>query len=79
MSLAQIMNDTLDLVIKSETLQKLKSQIILRMVQQTTECGWFIRDYLKIKEFCSAVLLLWLSRLYIYREENAQECDKYSQ
>ena len=52
-SLAEIMNDTFDLVEKADKLRReSKSKIVMRMVQQTTECAWFIRDYRKIEEFC---------------------------
>ena len=52
-SLADIMNDTFDLVEKADKLRReSKSKIVMRIVQQTTECAWFIRDYRKIEEFC---------------------------
>jgi len=52
-SLARTMNDTFDIVEKADQLRRdSKSKIIVRMVQQTTECAWFIRDYIKIEEFC---------------------------
>src|SRR5271156_2931304 len=48
-----MMIDTFDIVEKADKLRReSKSIIIMRMVQQTTECAWFIRDYMKIKEFC---------------------------
>ena len=48
------MNDTFDIVEKAGQLRRTsKSEIIVRMVQQTTECAWFIRDYMKIGEFCT--------------------------
>ena len=48
------MNDTFDIVQKADQLRrKSKSKIIVRMVQQTTECAWFIRDYTKIEAFCT--------------------------
>ena len=47
------MNDTFDIVEKADQFRrKSKSKIIVRMVQQTAECAWFIRDYMKIEEFC---------------------------
>src|SRR5271168_228670 len=47
------MIDTFDIVEKADKLRReSKSKIIMRMVQQTTECAWFIRDYMKLKEFC---------------------------
>src|SRR5271156_6775529 len=47
------MNDTFDIVEKTDQLRrKSQSKIVVRMVQQTTECAWFIRDYRKIEEFC---------------------------
>ena len=56
------MNDTFDIVEKADQLRrKSKSKIIVRMVQQTTECAWFIRDYMKIGEFC---MLRWLHCLF---------------
>ena len=48
------MNDTFDIVEKADQLRrKSKSKIIVRIVQQTTECAWFLRDYTKIEEFCT--------------------------
>ena len=56
------MNDTFDIVEKADQLRrKSKSKIIVRMVQQTTECAWFIRDYMKIEEFC---MLWWFHCLF---------------
>ena len=47
------MNDTFDIVEKADQLRReSKRKIIVRMVQQTTECAWFICDYMKIEEFC---------------------------
>jgi hypothetical protein len=41
-----------DLVIKSdEQKQTAKSRIILRLVQQTTECASFLREYSVLKTF----------------------------
>ena len=52
--LVQIMNDTFNIVEMADKLRReSNSNIIMRMVQQTTECAWFIRDYVKIGEFCA--------------------------
>ena len=58
------MNDTFDIVEKADQLRRnSKSKIIVRMVQQTTECAWFLRDYMKIEEFCMmrtiSLFILW--------------------
>ena len=39
------------------------------MVQQTTECAWFIRDYMKLKEFCEPHKIISLFSLYIDNHE----------
>lgn len=53
MSLAEIMKDTFDIVERADNFRReSKSKIIMRLIQQTTECAWFIRDYMKIEEFC---------------------------
>jgi hypothetical protein len=51
--LVDIMNDTLGFVHETESLKKIEShkRIILNIIQQTTECGYFIRDYSKTKNF----------------------------
>src|SRR5271154_631835 len=47
------MIDTFDIVEKADQLRReSNSKIVMRMVQQTTECAWFIRDYMMIEEFC---------------------------
>jgi hypothetical protein len=77
MSLAGIMNDTFDIVEKADQLRReSKSKIIVRMVQQTTECAWFIRDYMKLQEFCMlhvAISLFILCSHSLRRETNGQE------
>ena len=61
MALANIMKDTFDIVERADQLQrKLKSNIVTQMVQQTMQCAWFIRDYMKIKEFCKLDKLIVL-------------------
>jgi hypothetical protein len=52
--LVDTINDTYEFVHEVELLNKVKShkQIIMRIMQQTTECGYFIRDYSKNKDFC---------------------------
>jgi hypothetical protein len=52
--LVDIINDTYEFVHEAEPLKKVKShkQIIVHIIQQTTECGYFIRDYSKNEEFC---------------------------
>ena len=57
--LAEIINDTFDIVEKADELRReSKSKIIMRMIQQTTECAWFIRDYMKIENFCELYKLI---------------------
>jgi DNA-binding ferritin-like protein len=59
MSLAEIINDTFDIVEKADELRReSKSKIIMRMIQQTTECAWFVRDYMKIENFCKLYKLI---------------------
>jgi replicative DNA helicase len=55
------MNNTFDIVEKADELRrKSKSKIVMRMIQQTTECAWFIRDYMKIEEFCTLRMIISL-------------------
>ena len=59
------MNDTFDIVEKADQLRReSKSKIVMRMVQQTTECAWFIRDYMKIEEFCTLDMMIPLFVIY---------------
>ena len=62
MSLLETINNTFTLVQNADILDS-KSQIILRMVQQTTECAWFIHDYIKTAEFCELDTLFLASLL----------------
>jgi hypothetical protein len=52
--LVDAMNDTYGFVYEVEPLKTVEShkKIIVRIIQQTTECGYFICDYSKNKEFC---------------------------
>ena len=55
------MNDTFNIVEMADKLRRQSnSNIIMRMVQQTTECAWFIRDYIKIGEFCELYKMISL-------------------
>ena len=60
------MNDTYAFVYETEPLRKIESheRIIVLIMQQTTECGYFIRDYAKKKEFCTWDLL-YVKRRYL--------------
>ena len=59
MSLAEVINDTFDIVEKADELRReSKSKIITRMIQQTTECAWFVRDHMKIANFCKLYKLI---------------------
>jgi hypothetical protein len=48
------MVDTYTFVLKADPLKKIKSHkpIIISLMIQTIDCGYFIRDYAKIKDFC---------------------------
>ena len=52
------MNDMYAFIHEAEPLEKIEShrQIVALMMQQTVECGYFIRDYAKNKDFCMSVL-----------------------
>ena len=55
------MNDTFDIEEKADQpRRKSKSKIIVKMVQQTAECVWFIPDYMKIEGFCMLRRVHWL-------------------
>jgi hypothetical protein len=51
--LVETMNDTFEFVNEAEPLKIIKShkQIIVLIIQQAIECGFFIRDYSSNKEF----------------------------
>jgi hypothetical protein len=51
--LVDVMNDTLGFIHEAESFKKIEShkQIIMNIMQQTMECGYFIRDYSKTKDF----------------------------
>jgi hypothetical protein len=55
--LVQIMGDTYAFVQEVDLLKKVKSHepTIMSLMRQTIECGYFIRDYAKIKNFCMLV------------------------
>ena len=70
------MNDTFNIVEIADKLRReSNSKIIMRMVQQTTECAWFIRDYIKIGEFCELykIISLFIMYLLLRREKNGEE------
>jgi hypothetical protein len=50
-------NDTYAFIHEVEPLKKVEShkRIVTLLTQQTTECGYFIRDYAKNKSFCMSV------------------------
>jgi hypothetical protein len=52
--LAKTIGDTYAFVQEVEPLQKVKSHkpVIIALMKQTIDCGYFIRDYAKIKNFC---------------------------
>jgi hypothetical protein len=58
--LVETMNDTYEFVHEVEPLKKVEShkEIIVHIMQQTTECGYFVRDYSKNKDFCKSFLTL---------------------
>jgi hemerythrin superfamily protein len=51
--LTETMNDVFDIITAAdEDRRNERTSIIMRTIQQTTECGWFIRDYIKTDSFC---------------------------
>jgi hypothetical protein len=47
------MNDVFAIITAADEDRRIeRTSIILRTIQQTTECGWFIRDYIKTDSFC---------------------------
>jgi hypothetical protein len=58
--LVDTINDTYEFVHEVEPLKKVDShrEIIVHIMQQTTECGYFIRDYYKNKDFCKFFRIL---------------------
>ena len=64
------MNDTFNVVEMADKLRRESNRnIIMRMVQQTTECAWFIRDYIKIGEFCEPYKIILLFIICTYSHE----------
>jgi hypothetical protein len=42
------MNDVFNTIKLADSNHRIeRSAVVLRMIQQTTECGWFIREYIK--------------------------------
>jgi hypothetical protein len=62
--LVDTINDIYKFVHEVEPLKKVEShkKIIVQIMQQTTECGYFIRDYSKNKEFCKFFHILKCNR-----------------
>ena len=56
--LAGIMSDVFTFVHDAEPLKSIESHIetITLLIQQVTECGYFIADYAKNKDFCQSPL-----------------------
>jgi hypothetical protein len=54
------MGDTYTFVQEVEPLKKVKSHepVIISLMKQTIDCGYFIRDYAKIKNFCTLAIIL---------------------
>jgi hypothetical protein len=50
------MQDVFEFVDAAEPLEAIKAhdKVIRRMTQQTTECGYFIYNYAKVKNLCTA-------------------------
>jgi hypothetical protein len=74
------MNDSYEFVHEVEPLKKVESheKIIVHIIQQTTECGYFIRDYSKNKEFCKYFRILKLLTTHdgiFSRETDDEESD----
>jgi hypothetical protein len=55
--LVEIIGETYAFVHEVEPFQKIHSHLptIISLTKQTLECGYFIRDYAKIKNFCMLV------------------------
>jgi hypothetical protein len=52
------MDNACAFVQEAEPLKKVESQkeIITLLMQQVTECGYFIRDYAKQRNFCTLIV-----------------------
>jgi hypothetical protein len=57
--LIEVMNDVYSLVHEAESLMDIEShkRILVVLTQQTTECGYFIRDYAINKNFCMPIFI----------------------
>ena len=75
--LASIMDDAFFFVKEAEPIKKIESQgrIIALIAQQTTECGYFIRDYAMNKKFCmlGSPLRVKVKIIFIARGTSSQE------
>jgi hypothetical protein len=58
--LVQVMDDVYSFVKEAEPMKKIEShrRIVALMAQQTTECAYFIRDYVMNKSFCMSSSML---------------------
>jgi hypothetical protein len=54
------MQDTYAVLLEVEPLKKVESHkpVIISLMKQTVECGYFIRDYAKVKNFCMLFLFV---------------------
>jgi len=72
--LVEIMDDVFSFVKEAEPMKKIEShgRIIELMVQQTTECAYFIRDYAMNKSFCrsSSTRRIRVSHCCVYYQGN---------
>ena len=76
--LAATMSDTFAFVDDAEPLKKIKkhSETITLLLQQVTECGYFIADYTKPNSFCQsfpASRSSWLTA--VSRDSHCEICD----
>ena len=57
--LVEVMSDVYSLIHEAESLVYIEShkQILGVLTQQTTECGYFIRDYAINKNFCMPIFI----------------------
>jgi hypothetical protein len=71
------MRDTYAVLLEVEPVKKVESHkpVVVSLMKQTVECGYFIRDYAKVKNFCMLFPLLdgTSSYGYLFRDKNREK------
>jgi hypothetical protein len=76
--LVETMDDVYSFVKEAEPIKKVESngQIVALIAQQTTECAYFIRDYMTNKSFCRSASLFHVEESNRYLHHQGKESSK---